>query len=398
MRILLVAHSFPREPGDPAGHFLLSLARGQLELGHEVTVVAPHAAGVAETEVFHGVRVRRYRYGPDASETLAYAGTMADQVMRSWSARWRMLRLIAASRRMVREVTQAERPDVIHVHWWFPGALAIWPRSGLRPPVVLTSHGTDLFLLDRAPAVGHLASRLFRGAAQVTVISSPLVRRVEALGVPRARITVVPMPMPPQPALVNTPTSSDRVALLFVGRLVERKGCEYAIRAVAELRRSGRNARLAIVGDGPERGMLESLAASLGVAAHIEFAGMLPSSAVAGRYATAGALLMPAVTDWKGEQEGFGMVIVEAMRHGLPVIATDSGGITDIVTHEVNGLLVPERDADAIARAVMRLQDDRELASRLGVAGSADVADRFAPGRIARTFDDVYKRAIGTEA
>ena len=394
MRILIIAHSFPREPGDPAGNFLLSLARGQLALGHEVTVVAPHAAGVAEADDFHGVRVRRYRYGPDASETLAYAGTMADQVMRSWGARWRMLRLIAASRRMTREVARDVRPDVIHVHWWFPGALAVWPRTGLRVPVVITSHGTDLFLLDRARPVVRLASRLFRSAAQVTVISTPLVRRVEALGVPSERITVVPMPLPPPPAADPMTSSSDRGALLFVGRLVERKGCEYAIRALSLLRDAGRDARLVVVGDGPERAALESLARSLGVAPHVEFAGMLPSSAVAERYARAGTLLMPAVTDWKGEQEGFGMVIVEAMRHGLPVVATASGGIPDIVRDGVNGLLVPERDAGAIAAAVTRLLDDPRLADRIGQAASADVADRFAPARIAQTFDSVYARAV----
>ena len=394
MRILIVAHSFPRGPDDPAGNFLLSLARGQLELGHEVTVVAPHAAGVAEVDDFHGVRVRRYRYGPDASETLAYAGTMADQVMRSWAARWRMLRLLAASRRMTRDAAREARPDVIHVHWWFPGALAVWPRTGLQAPVVITSHGTDLFLLDRAPAVSRLASPLFRSAAQVTVISTPLVRRVEALGVPRQRITVVPMPLPPQPSGRPMNPSSDRGALLFVGRLVERKGAEYAVRALAILREAGRDARLTVVGDGPERNALETLASSLGVAAHVEFTGMLPSGAVAERYSAAGTLLMPAVTDWKGEQEGFGMVIVEAMRHGLPVIATASGGITDIVRDGVNGLLVPERDAGAIAAAVTRLLDDPRLGTGLGEAAAADVAERFATARIARTFDAVYRRAI----
>ena len=398
MRILIIAHSFPREPGDPAGNFLLSLARGQLQLGHEVAVIAPHAAGVAETDDFHGVRIRRYRYGPDSSETLAYVGTMADQVMRSWAARWRMLRLIAASRRMTREVARDMQPDVIHVHWWFPGALAVWPRTGLKVPVVITSHGTDLFLLDRAPAIARLASRLFRSAAQVTVISSPLVRRVEALGVPADRITVVPMPLPPQTAAESRTSSADRSALLFVGRLVERKGCEYAIRALALLRDEGRDARLVVVGDGPERIALEALAGSLGIAPHVEFAGMLPSSAVAERYSQAGTLLMPAVTDWKGEQEGFGMVIVEAMRHGLPVVATASGGIPDIVRDGVNGLLVPERDAGAIAAAVIRLLDDPRFADQLGRAASADVAERFAPAQIARTFDSVYGRAVRSRA
>ena len=395
MHVLFVAHNFPRHAGDPAGSFLLSLARGQVELGHTVTVVAPHAPGAPASELMQGVRVHRYRYGADADETLAYAGTMAEQVMRSWTARWRMLRFIVASRRMVQEVARSERPDVIHVHWWFPGALAVWPRSNGSTPVVMTAHGTDLFLLDRARAMRRLAGRFFRAAAQVTVISSPLVRRVEELGVPRDRITVVPMPMAPAPRDARRGVRPDPGFLLFVGRLVERKGCEYAVRALAELRKGGREVRLVVAGDGPERSRLESLAESLGVRERVEFAGMIPSDDVADHYSRAAVLIMPAVTDWKGEQEGFGMVIVEAMRHGLPVVATRSGGITDIIQDGVNGLLVAERDAAAIAQAIERLLDDGALASRLGAAAASDVAERFAPTRIARTFESVYARAIG---
>ena len=87
MRILLVAHGFPRRHGDPAGAFLLALARGQQSLGHDLLVVAPHDADLSMEEVVDGVRVRRYRYGEDADETLAYRGTMADQVLRSWKGR-----------------------------------------------------------------------------------------------------------------------------------------------------------------------------------------------------------------------------------------------------------------------------------------------------------------------
>jgi glycosyltransferase involved in cell wall biosynthesis len=395
MRVLIVAHSFPRYAGDPAGTFLLSLAQGQLALGHEVTVVAPHAPRTAEAEVLQGVRVVRYRYGSDAAETLAYAGTMADQVMRSWSSRWRLLRLMAASRSSLRKVIRSEVPDVIHVHWWFPGALAVWPRLGMKIPVVITSHGTDLFLLDRAPAVRRLARPLFRAAAQVTVISTPLIRRVEALGVARDRLTVVPMPMTRERAPVAESCSPDRGRLLFVGRLVERKGCEYAIRAVAALRDGGRDTTLVVVGDGPERERLEALVAELSLQQHVEFAGVLASDAVGDRYSAAGALLMPAVTDWKGEQEGFGMVIVEAMRHGLPVIASASGGIVDIIRDGENGLLVPERDPVAIAAAVIRLLEEPGLADRLGDAAREDVELRFSPARIAGIFDSVYRRAIG---
>ena len=380
-----------------AGAFLLSLAQGQRALGPDICVVAPHAAGVSMEETLGGVAIRRFRYGPDASETLAYAGTMHEQVLRSWGARLRLLRFLSSFRAAVRAAVRDLRPDVLHVHWWFPGGLTVWPGWGLPAalPVVITSHGTDLFLLDRIGLARPLARRVFARAHQVTVISTPLVPRVTALGVPAERVTVVPMPLDAATfAAGDGPRDAD--LLLFVGRLIERKGAEFAVRAVAELRQRGHKLRLLLVGDGPERAELERLAGTLGVRAAVAFAGMLPPAEVAPLYRRAAALVFPAVTDWKGEQEGFGMVLVEAMRSGLPIVATRSGGIPDVIADGRTGLLVPERDATALADAVARLRETPEEARRLAAAAQADVASRFAPEQIARVFDGVYRRAVGT--
>jgi glycosyltransferase involved in cell wall biosynthesis len=394
LKILLVTHNFPRHADDMAGAFLLALARGQQALGHEVRVVAPHAADLAEREQVGGVDVVRYRYGADADETLAYAGTMHEQALRSWPARWRLLQFIRAGRRAVRRECAAFRPDVVHVNWWVPGGFAVWPGGAAGRPVVLTSHGTDLFLLDRFPAARRLAGPVFRSASQVTVISTPLVARVERLGVPRERISVLPMPLTAGRFSAAPRNQREAGGLLFVGRLIERKGPEWAIRAVAELRRKGRAARLTVVGDGADRPRLDALVKELGLSGVVELAGALSHDAVAERYRTASVLLMPAVTDWKGEQEGFGMVLVEAMASGLPIVATRSGGIADVVTDGVTGLLVEERDPVALATAAGRLLDDPALAERLADAARADLEARFAPEAIARGYEAVYRRAV----
>jgi len=172
-------------------------------LGHEVRVLAPHGPGLAEREVVGGVEVVRYRYGTDEQETLAYAGTMHEQALGSWGARWRLVQFLRAGRRALRRECAAFHPDVLHVHWWVPGGLAAWPGNAGRVPVVLTSHGTDLFLLDRFPVARWAAGPIFRAAAHVTVISSPLVPRVERLGVPAERITVLPMPVSAATNLVD---------------------------------------------------------------------------------------------------------------------------------------------------------------------------------------------------
>lgn len=396
MKILLVTHNFPRHVDDMAGAFLLALARGQQALGHEVRVLAPHGPGLPEREAVSGVDVVRFRYGPDADETLAYAGTMHEQALKSWTARWRLVQFLRASRRALRRECATFQPDVLHVHWWVPGGFAFWPGNANGVPVVLTSHGTDLFLLDRFPAVRSLAAPIFRAASQVTVISSPLLERVERLGVPRERITVLPMPVSAErfaPPLHNV---RDTGRLLFVGRLIERKGAEYAVRAMAALRRQGRAVRLTVIGDGPERIRLVALVEELGLRQAVDLAGALPHDDIAEHYRTASMLLMPAVTDWKGEQEGFGMVLVEAMASDLPVVATRNGGIPDVVTDEVTGLLVPERDAAALAAAAARLLDDPALSTRLADAARAELDRRFSPASLATGFDAVYRRAVET--
>jgi glycosyltransferase involved in cell wall biosynthesis len=267
-------------------------------------------------------------------------------------------------------------------------------------PIVLTSHGTDLFLLDRNKIARPLASRVFRRAARITVISSPLVNRVTQLGVPLDRISVIPMPVDGEILAHERPREEQRqsreVRLLFAGRLIERKGAEYAIRALKLLNSRGVDASLTIVGDGPLRVDLDHLCDELDLGTLVRFTGMLPPAGVVQQMNAADILLMPAVTDWKGEQEGFGMVIVEAMLSGLPVVASASGGITDIITDGVNGILVPERETDAIAAAVARLGRNTELAVRLREAARTTALQHFHPDAIAGRFEEVYLSAADT--
>ena len=142
-----------------AGAFLLALARGQQALGHEVRVLAPHGPGLAERESVGGVDVVRYRYGPDAEESLAYAGTMHEQALRSWKARWRLLRFIRASRQALARECDALGPGPAPRPLVGARRLRVLAGQSRGLPVVLTSHGTDLFLLDRFPVARRMPAR-----------------------------------------------------------------------------------------------------------------------------------------------------------------------------------------------------------------------------------------------
>ncbi len=390
MRLLFVTHGFPRGPQDFAGRFLYDLAQGQIARGHQVMVVTPHDAGLAMTETVDGIEVRRYRYGPDAAETLAYRGTMADAVLRSWAARWRLLVMLAAMRRAVRDAVRDWQPDVIHVHWWFPNGLALWPGR-LTRPAVITSHVTDLFLLDRAKPLRALARRVYSRAQAATVISAPLRARVEALGMRAEQVTVAPMPTAERPALPRRPV---RGRLLFLGRLTQRKGTHVAIAAMQQLVASDPALHLRVVGDGPERAALEVQVREAGLGARVQFVGALAPEQVAEEYAEAELFVMPAITDWKGEQEGFGLVLVEAIRAGVPVIASASGGIADVIKAGETGVLVPEGDATALAAAVTALRADPAKSESMAANARRDVDARFSASAIAAAYEAAYQQAV----
>src|SRR3954468_7408211 len=196
MRVLHVTHNFPRWAGDFSGNFLLSLAREQAALGDEVTVLAPHAANAAEREVIGSVRVERFRYASDAEETLAYTGVMHEQVRRSWRARFTLLRFLRELRGATGRLIESWRPDVVHVHWWFPGGAVLSPTGVVgHTPAMVTSHGTDLFLLRKMPFLRIAARPIFARASIAPAVSRALADELPALAVDPSRVHVEPMPL-----------------------------------------------------------------------------------------------------------------------------------------------------------------------------------------------------------
>ncbi len=401
MRILHVTHNFPRAAGDPSGNFLLALAREQVALGHDVTVVAPHAAGIAEREIVEGVRVERFRYGSDSQETLAYTGVMHEQVRRSWAGRWRLIAFLRAMRRMGNIVAREQEVDLVHVHWWFPGGLALWrSRAAAARPVLVTSHGTDLFMLRKLPVLRPLARAVLRSAGAITTVSRALAREVAGLGIPSSRVSVISMPLDLATLGHAAAPFDERDAehLLFVGRLSVQKGVADLLEAMASVAERRPAIRLTVVGDGTERARLERLATELGIESRVDFRGTLAPALVSGFYARASVLVVPSATGRTGEIEGFGLVAAEAMLAGLPVVATSTGGLTDIVSEGRTGLLVPPEDPTALAGAIERLLHHRALARTMAEAARVEVLRRFTPGVIADAYCALYETLVKRSA
>ena len=191
----------------------------------------------------------------------------------------------------------------------------------------------------------------------------------EQQGTPRNRIVIQPFPLrydaPPGKPL------SDSLDILFAGRLEKEKGVDNLLRAFASIASRFPTARLLIAGDGSQRSHLEARAAALGIAPATRFLGWVEGAGIAELLDTSRALCLPSI--WA---EGLGMVLVEAGLAARPVVASDIGGIRDIVVDGDNGLLVPPGDAHALARALGQVLAERAEAARMGQAGRAR-AERY---------------------
>ena len=162
----------------------------------------------------------------------------------------------------------------------------------------------------------------------------------------------------------------DTVRLLTVARLVEKKGVEYAIRAVAALRGDiDRRIEYQILGDGPLRAELEQLVRELGVSDSVKLVGESDQAGVGAEMGRADIFVAPSVVAEDGDMEGVPVSIMEAMARGLPVVSTLHSGIPELVRDKVSGYLVPERDTPSLAHALARLVEDPRLRHRMGMAG-----------------------------
>ena len=385
MRALFLTHSFPREPGDAAGSFVLRLAVALRDHGIDVHVVAPSADHLPATDRFDGIPVERFRYAPRRYEKLAYAGNMHTQVRDSWGAKLALLGFLGSEFGSAVRARRAFEPDVVHAHWWFPGGLVGTWLSGLSGvPLVTTLHGTDVRLARGTAMARPLFRRVLQQSSAVTTVSRWLAHEVESL-VSGVHAAVAPMPVATD--LFSPGGARDPNRLLFVGRLTTQKGIEGLIDAMARMRN---RATLDVVGDGTLADKLASRVRELGIGDRVNWLGQLSQPRLVDLYRRATALVVPSI------DEGLGLVAIEAQLCETPVVAYESGGLTETVQHDRTGILVPPGDLGALATALDSLLDAPERASEMGRAGRMVALAGYAPESAARRYAGVYRSVVGT--
>jgi glycosyltransferase involved in cell wall biosynthesis len=377
-RLLVLTSTYPRFLGDPQPAFVHELAR-RLTDGFEIDVVAPHAPGLAQEEKLDGVPIHRFRYAPGRLEDLAYDGGMLNR-LRARPLRWLLVpfylvAMVVAARRLIRR----RGHSVIHAHWLIPqGLAALFCRrvAGRRVPVLCTLHGGDLFGLDVGWANRLRASILMRLDA-LTVVSEAMRARVKALGRDLPEDAVIPMGTDLTDRFTPDPAVRREPFLLFVGRLVRKKGVDLLLDAFACIADQHPDLTVVVAGDGPERAALEAQAGSLGIGGRVQFLGSVRNDHLPDLYRRATAAVFPFRQEASGDQEGFGLVVVEAMGCGCPVICGAVTATREIVDHELTGLVCPPESPQALADGISRVITDASLRASLSVAARTEVIGKF---------------------
>jgi glycosyltransferase involved in cell wall biosynthesis len=278
-------------------------------------------------------------------------------------------------------------------------------RRGL--PLVISMHGSDVYLAERAAPLSLTAAATFRAAAAATACSGDLRDRALRLGAPPALVEVIPygvdpaafQPDPQAGALVRAelglPPGTPLV--VSVSRLVYKKGLTYLLDAFPAILRQHPAAVLVIGGYGDLREELERRAGALGIADRVRFPGQLDRARAARYISAADVYAVPSIRDQRGNVDGLPNALLEGMAAARPIVASRVAGIPDVVVDGVHGLLAPERDPAALAAAASRLLDDRALAQRLGAAARRRIVEELTWDLTAERFERVYARALGAQ-
>lgn len=383
-RLIVLATTYPRWHGDHEPGFVHELAR-RLTGRFDVVAVVPHAKGAKRREILDGVSVVRYRYGADRWETLVQDGGITTHLRRSpW--KW----LLVPGFFLMQWLTARRFADdrtVVHAHWIvLPGIVA----RLLRRPYLVTSHGADLFALrGRWPV--RLKRWVMARASATTVVSRSMLPLATALG---GRAVPVVAPMGVDLATRFTPDAAaarEPDHLLFVGRLVEKKGIDILIDALPAIRASRPSVHLSIVGHGPLLPSLQARVAQRGLSSAVTFVGPVPSASLPAWYRRASLFVAPFRPADSGDQEGLGLVLVEALGCGCPVVTTDVPAVGDVADDMAGVTRVAAGQADALAQAVLaRL----EAGPSMGPLATRDLLlERFDWDRVASRYagllDDV---------
>jgi glycosyltransferase involved in cell wall biosynthesis len=396
LRIICPTYWYPQHATDTQATYVHDINRHLARRGHRVTVVTPGNSSMPARESFDDVDVVRFpmelpvdlTYGRVAQTRVNFMGKVARVAV--------MAHYLEAQFRATVVVAKERGADVIHAHWAIPtGPAAVSAARRLGLPSVITMHGGDVYVNPEQgydfPTRWYVRPALrwtLRKAGALTAITEDCRQHALRAGAPSRSMHLVFngtdlrrfSPAPP-----GTVDPRFGPHMIFACRqLFPRKGIRFLVEAAAQLKPRFPDLKVVVAGDGFERPDLIALAERLDIARDVTFLGWVPNSELPQYYRAAALSVIPSL------EEGFGIPAAEAMGCETVVVASDAGGLPEVVEHGVTGLIVPRGDANALAEAIGELLADPARRARMGKAGRERALRLFDWDRSAEQFEQIY--------
>jgi len=380
-------------------HFVHVLNKELILLGIQVKTITPHSTGQKTTEVIDGVNVHRFKYLPEKYEI--NSSSISDEVSKSQKGIFKIIFLTLGFFIFTFFKCLKEKPDIIHANWAFPGGYVAYVMSKIfRTKGMVTVHGGEIPLLRKFNFLRKIVVHGLNNLSIIIANSNFTKNELISIGVNEKKIIVekvIPNFLKHSKSKESLTdfrskfTNTDNKIILYLGRLVERKGVEYLIRALDEMKTM--NVHLIIVGGGELFEKLQLLSKQLNLLNKVTFFGRATDDELDQILKISDIFVCPSIIDSRGMTEYLGLVIPEAMESGLPVIASSVGGIVDTIQNEVNGLLVEQKNPKAIANAMERILSDEELKKKI-IENSKETVKEFSPNVIGKKYYEIYQNCL----
>ena len=378
-RILYISSTYSRFESDNQNPWMIDTIRHLKAHGYEIDVLAPSYQGL-KTHTVGGVRVFRFRYFFSKWEKLTHDQGAPNKIRGSLFFKLLLFPYVFFGMLAAMKVARRGQYQFIHCHWPFPHGLLGWAgrlavTSKTKPRLVMHFHGACLLLAAKFKPIAPILKFCLRNT-HATVSNSSFTASLVTKLMPVKQSVIgfgSPLSGEPMPAAHN-----EEKIILTVGRVVERKGIVYLLQSLPKILQTC-DAKIVIVGSGDPNveTNLRATAKKLKLEHKIIFAGKVPEAELIDWYRKCDVFCLPAIVDSQGETEGLGVVLLEALNYARPVVASNVGGIPDIIKDGLTGLLCPQRNSEKLAETILKFLTEPSLGEKLGQQGHAFVRREF---------------------
>jgi glycosyltransferase involved in cell wall biosynthesis len=379
-KLMVIVSYFPKHKDDP-GDFVYDLTKKLKEKGFNISVLTPHVINSKFKENINGLEVYRFPYFyPFEFQKLAYGSGIPYNLKNSYLAKIQTPLFFLSELFFAIWVIRKEKVEVIHSHWLLPqGLVGAICRNIFGISHIATLHSSEITLVKKIPAGRKIAEFIVNNTNVIVSVSLHRANELLTLisskvgDVAKEKMQIIPMGVYLSDSRNEINKDELKVkyginskfVVLFVGRLVEVKGCEYLIEGFKGVVDRFNDAQLIIVGAGPLEIKLRKIVEGLNMKEYVRFEGFVEHSKIGDYYSLSDIVVFPSIVDSSGYEEGLPVVLLEALAVGKPIVATRTKGAMEIIKEGWNGSLVEQKNPEQIAEKVLVLLDNEELRAKL---------------------------------